>query len=249
MSALGARLAELRLAAMLLTRLPMGRLDPAPTLGAARWAFPLVGAGVGLIGWSGFAAALALGATPAMAAGASLGAMALATGGLHFDGLADMADGIGGGRTPEDRLRIMRDSRIGSYGALTLILTMALWLSALAAAGPLAGPWGFVAAGALSRAGIVAVQEALPPARPDGLGRLAAGRSRAARAVLAALALAVLVFGGLAGAAMLAAAATAALWTGVLAQRRLGGQTGDVLGATQVLAETAAWFALACALG
>ena len=59
MSALGARLAELRLAAMLLTRLPMGRLDPAPTLGAARWAFPLVGACVGLIGWAGFAAALA----------------------------------------------------------------------------------------------------------------------------------------------------------------------------------------------
>lgn len=247
MSALGARLAELRLAAMVLTRLPMGRLDPAPTLGAARWAFPLVGACVGLIGWSGFAAALALGASPAMAACVCLGAMALATGGLHFDGLADMADGIGGGRTPEDRLHIMRDSRIGSYGTLALILSVGMRWQLIGALGT-AAPAALVAAAILSRGGLPVLMHALPPARLDGLGH-DAGRgvtaTMALASVILAVILALIVAGALKAAAAMAGAALALMLVARLARRQIGGQTGDVLGAAQQAAEIAALIGIA----
>ena len=126
MTPLRARATEVQLALMLLTRLPAGRIDPAPTIAAAAWAFPLAGAVVGVLQALVLIAAIGLGLPMAMAAGLALAAGVLATGGLHEDGLADCADGFGGGRSPARKLEIMRDSRIGSYGALALILGLGL---------------------------------------------------------------------------------------------------------------------------
>ncbi len=129
---MNAALREFRVALMLLSRLPAGRIEgAAPNLADARWAFPLVGLALGLIGWAVHAGALASGAPAPVAAVRALAALALATGALHFDGLADFADGIGGGRDRAHALEIMRDSRVGSYGVLALILIVALWLAAL----------------------------------------------------------------------------------------------------------------------
>jgi adenosylcobinamide-GDP ribazoletransferase len=235
------RLAELQVAMMLLTRLPAGRIDGAvPDLAAARWAFAIVGAVIGFLTWLAYAGAQAIGAPPAIAALLALAALALLTGVLHFDGFADYADGIGGGRDKAHALEIMRDSRVGSYGMLALMVVVGLWIVSVAIVDP--GPLAFVGAAMLSRAGMVAVQEVLPPARVDGMVRLAAGDTRGARVVLAILAIgALLVWPGPSIAAL--AAGTVTAWR---AHRKIGGQTGDVLGAVQLVSETTIWVVLAC---
>lgn len=241
-----APLREIQLALMLLTRLPAGRFaGKVPDLAAARWAFPVVGLAVGLIGWAVHACALVAGVPGAVAAVLCVAALALVTGALHFDGLADFADGAGGGRDRAHALEIMRDSRVGSYGVLSLVLAVALWVAALAALGPRAGLPQFLCIAALSRTAMIALQELLPPARSDGMGRLAAGRSRQARLAVAGAVLLAVVLCGWQGLAVALACAAMALATGVLARRKLGGITGDVLGATQLLAEAASWTVLA----
>ncbi|QFT82381.1 Cobalamin synthase [Roseovarius sp. THAF27] len=238
---LRARVAEFQLAVMLLTRLPAGRIgDDPPTMLAARWAFVPVGALVGALTWLVFSVAEASGASEQISALLALGAMALVTGALHFDGLADFADGHGGGHDKAHALEIMRDSRIGSYGVVAVGVAAALWAVSVAEAD--AGFWTFVGAAMLSRAAMVAVQESLLPARADGLGRSAAGRSKAARGVLVAAAVVALVFSPWA----LLACALVTFAIGWLAWRKIGGQTGDVLGAVQLVSETAIWVALAC---
>jgi adenosylcobinamide-GDP ribazoletransferase len=246
MSGATARLTEFRLALMLLTRLPAGRMaDPVPDLACARWAFPLVGLPVAVIVWAVHAGAMSFGAGPAMAAVMALGALILVTGGLHHDGLADFADGIGGGRDRAHCLEIMRDSRIGSYGVLALIVTLGLWGTALTRLGPLAGLAAFLAVGVASRFAMVVLLYLLPPARGYGLGAQAGGRASGAVIVgAAATVLAVLPLGRPA----LPVAVAMALGAGFVAwqaRRRIGGQTGDVLGAAQMLSETAGWAALA----
>jgi adenosylcobinamide-GDP ribazoletransferase len=161
------------------------------------------------------------------------------TGALHEDGLADVADGFGGGRTREAKLEIMRDSRIGTFGALALILALLARAGAIAAlATPLAVASALVAAGAVSRAALPPVMTVLPLARADGLAA-GAGRphpTRAAAAVLVA-ALIALALLGQAAAAALVAGAGAAFVVAWLARRQIGGHTGDVLGAVQQLTE------------
>lgn len=243
------RLRELQVAVMLLTRLPAGRIPgQAPSLSAARWAFPLVGALVGLIGWAAFAGMMAAGAGPLLAAVAAVAAQVLVTGALHVDGLADFADGMGGGRDRAHCLEIMRDSRIGSYGVMALILAAALWIAALAQLGSLAGAGWFVLVGMFSRAAMVGLQELLPPARTDGMGRLAAGRSRAARVTLLGLVLLVALLAGATGLLLALLCATVAAGLGRMARRRIGGVTGDVLGAVQLVSEAASWVVLAVML-
>lgn len=241
-----ARLREIQLALMLLTRLPAGRIaGKVPGLAAARWAFPLVGLVIGLIGWAVHAGALAVGAPGTVAAVLCIAALALVTGALHFDGLADFADGVGGGRDRTHALDIMRDSRVGSYGVLVLILSIALWIASLAALEPVVGLPQFLCIGALSRTAMIVLQELLPSARSDGMGRMAAGRSAWARlAVVGSVLLAVLLCGWQGFAVALTCTAMA-FATGALAWRKLGGITGDVLGATQLLAEAASWTVLA----
>ncbi len=236
--------AHLAEAVVLLTRIPVPwRFAPSPS--ASPWAFPVVGALLGAA--TGAAAALggALGLSPALSTGWALAATLLLTGALHEDGLADTADGLGGGRTPERRLAIMRDSRIGSFGALALALSTGLRWSALASLeGAGQGAWRVVAAttaaGALARCAMLLPMR-LPPARPDGLG---AGLGRVRPAAIAAG----WAFGtGLAFALLPATRAVLSLLLAVAAglllartgRRTLGGRTGDLLGATEQAAECA----------
>jgi adenosylcobinamide-GDP ribazoletransferase len=182
-----------------------------------------------------------------LAAGLAVGAGVLVTGGLHEDGLADTADGLGGGATPERALEIMRDSRIGSYAGLALVFSVMLRWAALAGLAPADGALALVVAHGVSRAAIPPVLLAAPYARASGLASGLAGavtRPEAAVAVLLGLATAMLA-GPACGLAAFAAAAGAAGAMLAILLRRLGGYTGDGLGAVQQVAEIAVLLALA----
>lgn len=239
-------LRQLWLAAVLLTRLPLPHLPKNAFEQGPRavWAYPLVGLGVGAVGAMIGSLGLWLGMPAWSAAVLTLGSMILLTGAMHEDGLADLADGFWGGFTPARRLEIMRDSQIGTYGVLALVLVSIAKVSAvtvLLEAAPLA----IVAAAALSRAVMPSLMHALPHARADGLSH-SVGRPGFATAALAiAIGTVIgLLCAGLMAAALLALALGAGAAIGLLAKRKIGGQTGDVLGAAQQLSE--AVLLLAC---
>jgi len=237
-------LPDLLSAAALLSRLPLP--DHRATGAASAWAWPLVGAALGALAALVATGALWLGITPGVAAALVLAASAMLTGGLHEDGLADTADGLFGGWTKARRLEIMKDSRIGSYGMLALMLvTLARW-SALTALLVFGGHWAaLVATGAVARAPMALMMALLPNARGEGFSH-ATGRPTQAVA-LAGLALALAISVGVAGWTgflLLGVALVAAILMSILALRRIGGQTGDILGATQQLAEVACLAAL-----
>ncbi|PJF08310.1 adenosylcobinamide-GDP ribazoletransferase [Pseudorhodobacter sp. MZDSW-24AT] len=206
----------------------------------ACWAWPLVGLAVGSLGAAAGWGALALGLPVGLAAAAVLAAGVLCTGALHEDGLADTADGLFGGWTRERRLEIMKDSHIGSYGTLALLLMgLAVW-SVLVALLSVGAYGAILAAAVLSRAPMAVVMAALPYARADGLSRRVGRPSALAAAAALGMALALVApLGGLAG-AMAAAAALAALAVALIARAKIGGQTGDILGASQQMAHLAA---------
>ncbi|WP_145103346.1 adenosylcobinamide-GDP ribazoletransferase [Cereibacter sediminicola] len=242
---LSQRWADVLLALALLTRLPL-RARSLPDRGAsAAWAWPLAGVAVG--GLSALVAALSLAAgLPAtVAAALALAAQALVTGAMHEDGLADTADGLWGGWTRERRLEIMKDSRTGSYGVAALMLVGLVRWSALAAALE-SGSAVLVAAAVLSRVPMVVLMAWLPNARGAGLSQSLGrpDRRQARLAVLVALAVALLVSGP-AALILGLAAASAALALGLVARAKIGGQTGDILGASQQLSEAAVFVAAA----
>ena len=241
---LRARLAEARLAILLLTRIPVGYLrDPIPATGASAWGWPLAGAvamlPAGLIYWALHAA----GFGPTVAALGLIFATTLLTGAMHEDGLADMADGFGGGQTRARKLEIMRDSRIGSYGVTALILTVALQVALIARLDHPA----LVVPAALglsmaSRAMLPFWLARMPAARADGLGHGAAQVPATCVYVAVALGLfGVLPLGFGVGAVIFAGVVVATALVAALALRQIGGQTGDVIGAMQKLAELSGW--------
>jgi adenosylcobinamide-GDP ribazoletransferase len=236
------RPAELAAAFGLLTRLPAWRwvegadaVDPAKAV----WAYPVVGAVAGCLGGGAFWLAWAAGIPAAPAAFWSLAALVLLTGALHEDGLADTADGFGGGDNRQRKLDIMRDSRIGSFGAIALLLSLALRGSAIASmAGPRDVAVALVVSGMLGRGGMLVVLLAARPARPDGLA--AALRGVSAGTAAFGIAIAVVAAWALLGAAswgVLAATLVCSLGLAWLARAQVGGYTGDVLGATEVVGE------------
>jgi adenosylcobinamide-GDP ribazoletransferase len=241
---------ELLAALTFLTRLPFHRLadeGSAPAeLGAASWAFPLAGIVVGLCGGIAYGLAGELGLPLLAAAVIAIGATILSTGGLHEDGLADSADGLGG-HDREGKLAIMRDSRIGAYGVLALVLSVVLRAAALE---HIAGFWGvlgaLMAAHALARGFLPAALRFLDPARDDGLGA-SAGRP-ASRAVLWSCGVAIAAAGLCAGVrpGLAATIAAALVMAGMawFAERQIGGQTGDILGALEQGGEVAALLAI-----
>lgn len=166
---------------------------------------------------------------------------------MHEDGLADCADGFWGGFERARRLEIMKDSQIGSYGVLAMVLSVGLrWLAVatlLAAGGWF---WPLVALEALSRSVMPSLMHALPHARKSGLSH-AQGRPPLNAAMLAAGVGAAIALMGLGWVAFKLAAliALATFALGALAQRKVGGQTGDVLGASQQIALILAYLALA----
>lgn len=232
----------------LLTRIPAG--DP-PRRGArAAWAWPLAGLAVGALAGLIGAVALLFGTAEPLAAALALAALIALTGGLHEDGLADTADGLWGAPEPARRLAIMRDSRIGSYGVLALGLSLILRWQALSIAAAEDALWPvLIAASVLSRAPMACLAALLPHARSDGLGR-STGRPSFETVLLGsviALVLA-LVFAPWGLLQALALIFFVTLGMLALAKAKLGGQTGDILGATQQVCEIAALVALASVL-
>jgi adenosylcobinamide-GDP ribazoletransferase len=237
-------LADLRIGISFATILPFGPPNASDDSEVTRasWSLPIAGLLVGLVGSTVYAIAYALGLTPAPAAMLALASTVIVTGALHEDGLADTADGLGGGRTRERKLDIMRDSRIGTYGACALIISLALRWSALAAvAAPRSVMIALLLAHAAARAGVPTFMAFVPPARPDGLSARA-GQPRPQNAAIAlGLGALVLGLGFGTGKAILAMALLAliGLMMARLAIKQIGGQTGDILGAFEQLAETA----------
>lgn len=237
-----------RLSVGLLTVLPVGSVtSDRQTVRSALLLAPLVGLVLGALSWGVGGLAETSGAGSLLAAVASVATLAVATRALHLDGLADLADGLGSGRPADEALAIMRRSDAGPFGVVTLVLVLLAQVAAVAQAWEvgLAGPALLLGALTGRLALLWSCRSSVPAARPEGLGALVAGVVPLPTAVLAtaaatvaaaawgwafgsreALAFALAVLLGLAGAALLLRRAVA----------RLGGVTGDVLGA---LVETA----------
>ncbi len=235
-----------------LTRLPMPHPEGAvpPNFVRAQRMFPVVGALIGAAAGLLCLGLRSIGVPDLAAAALALGAGAILTGALHEDGLADVADGFGGGRDVAAKLEIMRDSRLGTYGALVLLVSFAAKLSALAAIPDGTIVQSLIAAHALARGVLPWMAMNLPYARKDGLAANA-GRPDAATAALAAAFAVAIAWLSLSFAnALLAAimAAAGALGMAWLARRQIGGQTGDVLGCAEQVAETAILVLLAARL-
>lgn len=243
---------DLAAAFRLLTRLPVPRRLPVdPDWPRATRVYPVVGLLVGLAGAAGFALATSLGLPLAIAAMLALAVTIGLSGALHEDGLADVADGFGGGGSRDRKLEIMRDSRIGTYGVLALLLSFGLRAGALTAlGGPLAVAAALPVAHGLARGLLPAVMLVLPLARRDGLA--AATGKPAGRHVLVALglgfAVALLVFGPGPALLLLAVGLAVAAGLSLLARRQVGGYTGDVLGAVEQCIETAVLLTLVAIL-
>ncbi len=225
----------------LLSRLPV-RLDAeaAAKRGAnASWAWPLAGAILGLIAALTASLSLWLGLGAGIAAALVIAVQIISTGAIHEDGLADSADGLWGGYDRDRRLEIMKDSRIGTYGVLALVLALILRWAALSALLATGHVWGaLIGVAALSRAPMAALMGWLPSARPSGLSRSVGPPTRdTVRFGFIAVGF---VFMGLAVVPVAAFIAAVAFAAGRIALDKIGGQTGDILGATQQLSEITA---------
>lgn len=210
-------------------------------LADAIWAAPFAGLGVAVMGALVYTVVFTAGLAAGPATALALAATMLITGCLHEDGLSDVADGFGGGRTPDGKLEIMRDSRIGAYGAAAIGVSLLIRWSALS---QLAGPGhvflALLAAHAASRGLFGAFMYFLPPARSDGLSANAGSVTKETAtigAVLGAVALLALGLGGAIAALVVLVALFAAFR--LLCLRQIGGQTGDTIGAIQQLGEMA----------
>jgi adenosylcobinamide-GDP ribazoletransferase len=243
---LAARADELTAAVAFSTRLPL----PLPRtatfggagIGQAGWALPVAGLVVGIVGALVFALARHLGIPDWPAAALTVAATMALTGCLHEDGLADTIDGFGGGATREQKLDIMRDARIGTYGVAALSVSILVRAGALASLPDTAAViWALIAAHTGARAMMPLMMFFVAPARSDGLS-FAAGRppleSAAAAAVLGLLALIIGLgfWRAIEAAIVLAIVLFLMAW---LSTRQIGGQTGDVLGALEQVSEIA----------
>lgn len=229
--------ASVRAAVGFLTRIPVGRVD-AGDVARGAFAFPLVGAGIGAAG-AGVALLVHPALSPLVAAALAVAAMTALTGALHLDALADTADAVGG-TSRERALEIMRDSRIGSFGAAAIGLDLLLRVAVIAQllGGAIVGP--LVAAGALSRASSVVLSALLPYARPTGgTGSVLSGRVSPWAAGVIGVAVAIVALGG--DAAIVVGAVTlSTIVLGLVYRRWLGGATGDTLGAASEVGEVVA---------
>ncbi len=230
-----------------LSRLPLPRrwLDGAgdSPLAASARGFPLAGAALGVLAGAVLVIAYAL-RLPALTCGfLAVGALAAMTGALHEDGLGDAADGFFGAYARDRRLDIMKDSRIGTFAALTLIVWTGIKASLLAAvierAGPGEAALALIGAEAGSRAAMLAFWHALPPARPGGLADRAGRPDWETVIAACGMGLVILVLtlapvaGSMAPAAAVALTAAGLYGFARLSLAKIGGQTGDTLGAAQ----------------
>lgn len=251
---------DVKASAAFLTRLPPDWLGPGvgerPDFRRAARVFPLVGALVGMAGGAVLVIAAWLHIPPLVSAALAVLATMAFTGGLHEDGLADTADGFGGGATAARKLEIMDDSRIGTYGAAALVFSILLRVGALTSLMPLGvfrAALALVAAEAVSRAAMVRLWQELPAARLGGLAHETGPPDQ--DAMIVALVTAVVIAAVLVWPAvgfwaavlgiLLAIAATYIFSR--LCYREIGGRTGDTLGACQQIAVIAFFVGVAAA--
>jgi adenosylcobinamide-GDP ribazoletransferase len=229
----------------LLTRLPViVDKDRAMARGAASaWAYPLVGVIVGVILAALAPLMLAIGLPAGIVAALLLAVSVIMTGAMHEDGLADSVDGLWGGWDRARRLEIMKDSHIGVYGVCAIALSLLIRWLALVAVVSVGAYWvAFMAVGALSRTSMVILMATMPNARGGGLSK-SVGRPPTATAWLAVgIATGVAVLCGYA--ALIPVVLAATVVCGLIARAKIGGQTGDILGATQQVTEMAMLLAL-----
>jgi adenosylcobinamide-GDP ribazoletransferase len=239
-------IAQFAAAISFLTRLPIARnsaFDAKDVARSSRW-FPLVG---GLLGGISVAALWLFSRVfPPLVTPVLIVAIdAALTGGMHFDGLADTADGLGGGRTRADVLRIMRDHAIGSYGGTALVLVIALKIATIAALAssryavpgillaPVLGRWSAVL--------LSATEAYTRPLEEDGPKSVGSPTRFVSRIELTVATVTAVIFAVAAsrwfGAAALLAVAVASVCWGRLCRRRIGGVTGDTLGAGVEISE------------
>ncbi len=235
---------DLRIAISLCTRLPIGPQAVVSDGDVARasWAFPVAGLVVGLFGAAIYWIASSVDVPPLPASALAMAATVLLTGAMHEDGLADTADGFGGGKTRETKLEIMRDSRIGTYGACALLISLMLRWSALAEiAEPRYVAIALISAHVSARAALPAFMAFVPLARADGLSSSAGQPPRQSAAIALALGTICLVlcFGASGALIGFLALALIGLLLAALAVKQIGGQTGDVLGALEQVGEAA----------
>ena len=236
-----------RVAGSFLTRLPwpVDEDEAATPIGTVAATFPVVGILVGAIAAVVLMMATWSGLSPLATALLAIGATVIVSGGLHEDGLADVADGFGGGVTKEDKLRIMKDSRIGAFGVLAVVFAVGLRVTLIGGMDPWLAAAALIGAGAASRAALPVLMTVLEPARDKGLGARSgkpAWNDVVGGLIYAGVALLLCGYAGVLGAFAGVCAAYAMIR---LAQRHIGGQTGDVLGATQVVVETAVYLGVA----
>ena len=245
---------DLSAAGVFLTRLPFAAGKEAAKKGAlasAARAFPVAGTVVGAAAGVSLMAASSLGLHPLACAFIAIAVLALITGALHEDGLADVADGFGGGRTKTEKLKIMRDSRIGTFGVLAVIFSVGIRAGTLGGfPGPGTAAGALIAAAALSRGMLPVTMHVMAPARKSGLAFKAGipdGEGWITALVLGALVgfLFLGPWGGLLALAGGALAAGAVAWLGL---NQIGGTTGDLLGAQQQAVETVVLIAAVAAL-
>ncbi|TGQ94285.1 adenosylcobinamide-GDP ribazoletransferase [Mesorhizobium sp. M8A.F.Ca.ET.208.01.1.1] len=242
---------DIALCLVFFTRLPLPVLDfRGRSLAAAIWAAPIAGLAVGLIGAIVFATAERFGLAIGPSAALALVATVLTTGCLHEDGLSDVADGFGGGKSRGRKLEIMRDSRIGAYGAMALALSLLIrWSTLSELPDPTQALFALVAAHAASRGVLGAFMHLLPPARSDGLsadaGTVSLGTAIAG-GVLGAIPLLLLGPGGAIAALVLLGLLFAAFHA--LCLNQIDGQTGDTIGALQQVSEIAVLLVASVAL-
>jgi adenosylcobinamide-GDP ribazoletransferase len=231
---------SLRSAVAFLTVIPVAAREGKPAARLGRAYFPAVGALLGLLAGVAFAFTAAI-TNQLLGAVAAVAVMAVLTGGLHLDGVADAADGLFGRGDRAQRLETMRDPRVGSFGAIALIVVLFGDVAALSALAPGRAIVALVAGGALSRLAMLWVIAFLPYVRETGLGVAAGGTRRAFDLILgsALAALACLLDWRRAIVALLLVGLTALTVSGV-ARRRIGGATGDIYGATTELCQLAA---------
>lgn len=233
----------------LLTRLPI-HVDTewAAARGArAAWAYPLAGLVVGALVVACAFVLLALGASAGLCAIVALGLGIFMTGALHEDGLADTTDGLWGGWDRARRLEIMKDSRIGAYGVLALGVTLILRWQGIALLIDASAWWALMAVPAASRAVMVPLM-LLRTARTDGLSRRVGAPPISAVWLAIAVGAVTLLPLGWSGAVVALVIAVTGLAIAAIARAKIGGQTGDILGASQQIAECAALIVLSAAL-
>ena len=235
---------EIKLCLGLLTRLPVNvvaTVSPSVFARSSRW-FPMVGTLVGMLSAATLFLCILVGLPDVVAVLIAIGFSILLTGALHEDGLADVADGFGGGANRDAKLKIMRDSRVGTYGVLALILAVGLkgaLLVALMNSGLWTAAMAMIVAASASRLTPVILMNRLPMARNDGMA-VTAGKPEAESVRIAcglALASLLVLTGWQAMLVTIIATLAACAAIGALARRQIGGQTGDVLGTGQQVTE------------